>query len=269
MAQARWLFRNTASRLGFHSIINERNSLLRLLRYDRLILHGRQRSYTLSTGTREYGLFCADGGAEVRVADHMFFMSPLDGLYLPPGLDARVSAPIRVDLVIGSTPGDGRQFPPAHVPITEIRGNSACHLEAGDASSGDRRDVFKVLGDQIQAARLYMGYTRGRPGQWTSWPPHEHAAQMEEIYVFFDMRPPGWALQCLFSKNPSTPGAIQWVRQGDAVAADGGYHPNAGFPGTEICYIWMMAARKKGGRTWVQPNLHADYTMSRARSRGR
>jgi 5-deoxy-glucuronate isomerase len=27
----------------------------------------------------------------------------------------------------------------------------------------------------------------GNPGGWTAWPPNEHAAKREEIYVYFDM----------------------------------------------------------------------------------
>lgn len=92
---------------------------------------------------------------------------------------------------------------------------------------------------------------------------------MEEIYVFVDMPHPAGGLQCLFLKDPSTPGAIQVVREGDAVAAYRGYHPNCGFPGTQLCYVWMMAAKRRGGRTWVRPNLHPDYAMSPARARSR
>jgi 5-deoxy-glucuronate isomerase len=259
MPQPKWIFRNTASQVGFRQIIHERNSPLRLLRYDRLILRGRRRSYALTTESREFGVFCVAGEGRVEVRDQAFHMGSLDGVYLPPGVDAEVSARAQADLVIGSAPGDGLQFPPAHVPIAQVRGNRTYHWELGDAKRGDRRDGFMVLGDQIQAARLYMGYTRGWSGQWTSWPPHEHAAQMEEIYVFFDMPAPARALQCLFLKDPSAPGAIQVVRQGDAVAAHRGYHPNGGFPGTEICFVWIMAAKKRGGRRWVRPNIHPDY----------
>lgn len=110
MAQPAWVFRNTASRLGFQPIIHERNSPLRLLRYDRLVLRGKQRSHRWGTESREYGLLCVAGGAEIEVGDQVFRMAQLDGVYLPPGVDARVSALPQADLAIGSAPGEWKRF---------------------------------------------------------------------------------------------------------------------------------------------------------------
>ena len=40
-----------------------------------------------------------------------------------------------------------------------------------------------LLAKNIEAGRLIAGITEAEPGHWTSWPPHEHAAMLEEIFT--------------------------------------------------------------------------------------
>jgi hypothetical protein len=50
--------------------------------------------------------------------------------------------------------------------------------------------------DQHSAGQQHSGGEAGGrdyavgPSNWTSWPPHEHAKKLEEIYIFVDM--PMW-----------------------------------------------------------------------------
>src|SRR5580658_2848364 len=78
-----------------------------------------------------------------------------------------------------------------------------------------RREINILLGSNIHAGRLVAGVTRSLPGNWTSWPPHEHAAMLEEIYVYIDMPSPAFGLQLVYTDEIS-PAQIEVVREGDA-----------------------------------------------------
>ncbi len=58
--------------------------------------------------------------------------------------------------------------------------------------------------------------TFSQPGNWTSWPPHEHAAMLEEAYLYIDMPAPAWGIQMVYT-NPQAPEIAVVVREGDCV----------------------------------------------------
>ena len=88
------------------------------------------------------------------------------------------------------------------------------------------------------------GVTFSTPGNWTSWPPHEHSRMLEEAYLYIDMPAPSWGVQFVYT-NPAEPELMQVVREGDCVLMPKGYHPNVAAPGCAINFIWMMAARNE------------------------
>jgi 5-deoxy-D-glucuronate isomerase len=47
-----------------------------------------------------------------------------------------------------------------------------------------------TVNPEAPASRLIAGWTFGRPGGRTSWPPHQHEQDLEEVYAYFDMPPP-------------------------------------------------------------------------------
>jgi 5-deoxy-glucuronate isomerase len=113
----------------------------------------------------------------------------------------------------------------------------------------------------VRAGRILAGFTRSRPGNWTSWPPHEHTKLLEELYVYFDMPPPGFGIQLVYTQ-PEQPEFVNLVRDGDAVLMPAGYHPNVAAPGHSINFIWMMAAHtevadRQFGVVNVQPGFDA------------
>ena len=61
-----------------------------------------------------------------------------------------------------------------------------------------QREVFIMLGDKTPASRLLCGCTFGPDSGWTSWPPHEHAAMLEETYCYFDMPAPKMGYQITY-----------------------------------------------------------------------
>jgi len=104
-----------------------------------------------------------------------------------------------------------------------------------------------------------MGFTKSQPGNWTSWPPHEHTELLEEVYVYFDMPAPAFGIQLVYT-DPQRPELVSIVRDGDAVLMPAGYHPNVAAPGHGINFIWMMAAHRevqdrKFGVVNVQPGF--------------
>ena len=87
-----------------------------------------------------------------------------------------------------------------------------------------------LIGKNVQAGRIMAGVTFSEPGNWTSWPPHEHAAMLEEAYLYIDMPAPAFGIQLVYT-NPREPELATIVREGDVVLMPQGYHPNVAAPG--------------------------------------
>src|SRR6266481_3850567 len=92
---------------------------------------------------------------------------------------------LEVDLLECSAPVDG-QYPLQFVSIESAGADEKLRFPAG--TEGAQREINILLGSNIQAGRLIVGVTRSLPGNWMSWLPHEHAAILEEIYVYVDSR---------------------------------------------------------------------------------
>jgi 5-deoxy-glucuronate isomerase len=164
-----------------------------------------------------------------------------DGVYIPRGSAVEVSTEGEVDLVECSAEVSG-EYPLQIVRYADVAKTPSLKFSAGGEAS--RRDLNIVLGNNVKAGRIVAGFTRSAPGNWTSWPPHEHAAILEEAYVYFDMPAPAFGVQLVYSST-ERPECAQIVRDGDAVLMPSGYHPNVAAPGHGINFIWMMAARNE------------------------
>ena len=108
------------------------------------------------------------------------------------------------------------------------------------------------------------GVTFSSEGNWTSWPPHEHANLLEEAYLYIDMPAPQFGIQMVYTDG-ETPELVQVVREGDVVLMPRGFHPNVAAPGGQINFLWMMAANREGedrqfGVVNVQPEYAAGPT---------
>jgi 5-deoxy-glucuronate isomerase len=105
------------------------------------------------------------------------------------------------------------------------------------------------------------GITFSAPGNWTSWPPHEHAAMLEEAYLSVNMPAPAFGIQLVYT-DALTPELAVVVREDDCVLMPEGYHPNVAAPGSPINFLWMMAANREDvdrqfGVVNVQPEFAA------------
>jgi 5-deoxy-glucuronate isomerase len=158
---------------------------------------------------------------------------------------AEVSAPV------------AKQYPVKFVSYKEVRQNPKLHLIAGKPPA--ERDLNVLIGANVEAGRIMAGVTFSTPGNWTSWPPHEHSKLLEEAYLFIDMPAPAFGVQFVYT-NPERPELVQVVREGDCVLMPQGYHPNVAAPGGQINFLWMMAAIKEGeDRLYGVVNVQPEY----------
>jgi 5-deoxy-glucuronate isomerase len=260
MAQAlnekQLIFSGTASHQGRRTSVFPGNSALRHLHYGRILLDGSLPRVSFSTGERETALQCMHGGCSVEVDGRRHVLGLYDAIYVPRGSTIELTTDSNVDLVECAAEVEG-DYPLQLVPYDDVKHNPSQKFSAGGPSTS--RDLNIVIGDNVEAGRILMGFTKSRPGNWTSWPPHEHSELLEEVYVYFDMPAPAFGIQLVYT-DPKTPEFVQIVRDGDAVLMPAGYHPNVAAPGHGITFIWMMAAHRevedrKFGVVNVQPGF--------------
>ncbi|MCI0487298.1 MAG: 5-deoxy-glucuronate isomerase [Blastocatellia bacterium] len=203
----------------------------------------------------ETGLVCLNGSAEVSTGGETFKLSRYDALYVPRDSDIEVrTSGEGCDLAEISAPVSNR-YPVQFVAFRDVGQNPKLHFIAGTPPT--ERDLNVLLGANVEAGRIMAGVTFSSPGNWTSWPPHEHSRMLEEAYLFIDMPAPSFGVQFVYT-NPDEPELVQVVREGDCVLMPQGYHPNVAAPGGRINFLWMMAAIREGedrqfGVVRVQP----------------
>jgi len=250
------IFSGTASHRGRAVSVSPQNSALAHLHYGRILLDRELSRVTFETGDRETALMCMRGACQVKVAGATHAIDLHDAIYLPRGTAVEVTTETEVDLVEISAAVDG-DYPLQVVRYAEVSKDPKMRFAAGGPSTG--RTLNIIIGTNVKAGRILAGFTRSVPGNWTSWPPHEHSALLEEVYVFFDMPPPGFGIQMVYTA-PEHPEFVSVVHDGDAVLMPAGYHPNVAAPGHSINFIWMMAAHRevedrKFGVVNVQPGF--------------
>ena len=140
-------------------------------------------------------------------------------------------------------------YAPAFVSYEQIKQDPALHFRAG--GPGSSRELNILIGKNVDAGRLLAGVTFSDPGNWTSWPPHEHAEMLEEVYLYIDMPAPAFGVQYVYTDREQ-PEIATFVREGDAVVIPQGYHPNVAAPGGRIGFLWFMAAHRETRRSPVR-----------------
>lgn len=250
------IFRNTNRHLGRHISVTPSNSTNRHLCYGRIILNRSTPSVSFSNGDHETGLICLSGSGTVQVDGESFEFAQYDSIYIPRDSQIEVHTATQADFAEFSSDVENR-YPLRFLPYAEISKDSTLKFTAG--SPGNARQVSVCLGKNIEAGRLLLGFTISEPGNWTSWPPHEHTEMLEEMYVYFNMPWPAYGIQLVYS-NTECPELVTVVRDGDAVLMPSGYHPNVSVPGHRITFLWAMAAHcekehRQYGVFSVQPDF--------------
>jgi 5-deoxy-glucuronate isomerase len=230
----------------------------RYLHYGRVTLEPNDGPLVFNNDDHETGLICLKGAGRVSIGEETFNLSRYDALYVPRDSRIEVEAGTEegFDLAEVSAPVEER-YPVQFVSFSEVRENPKLHIIAGQPPA--ERDMNVLIGSNVKAGRIMAGVTFSRPGNWTSWPPHEHSSMLEEAYLYIDMPEPSFGVQFVYT-DPNNPELVQVVREGDCVLMPKGYHPNVAAPGGQINFLWMMAAIREGeDRKYGVVNVQPEY----------
>jgi len=256
VAVDKMVFRKTNAHTGRRLAATPANSTMRHLSYGRIILNSSKPQVSFSNGEQETGLICLSGNGVVKTGGNDFEFGRFDAIYIPRDSAIEVSTKSSVDFAEFSAGVKGK-YPLKIIRYAEVCKDPAMKFAAG--SPGSRRELNVLIANNVEAGRLLAGFTFSEPGNWTSWPPHEHAKMLEEMYVYFDMPEPAYGLQLVYN-DTQYPELVTPVRDGDAVLMPSGYHPNVSVPGHRIAFLWAMAAHtevedRKFGVVNVQPGF--------------
>lgn len=230
---------STPREKGFFEVVKPGQNDCKVLHFFRLNLSGGER-FTLKSDQLELNAALVKGKADLKSVYFNVSLEKLDSFYLPGEAEVQLTAIQDSVFYIGGAAFEGIGSPffrkyQKDLPLGEI------HQIHG--SGAGEREVFMTLNPETPASRLICGYTWGKPGGWTSWPPHQHEKHLEEVYCYFDM--PDAA--CGFHLSYLEPGQFgsshfHPVKDGDLVLAPRGYHPTVASPKTRNTYFWILAA---------------------------
>lgn len=207
----------------------------------------------INGGNEETCLVVLEGGLEYVHEAESGCAVARDMLYLPLGgtlaLDGKA-----VVARFGATCGRVTRF--VKIAFADVDAD-ARHKVYGKAENGTLRDVWNCIDEAFDSPRFLVGLCRGATGGWTAWPPHEHGAKREEVYVYFGMDD-GFALQCVYT-DMDQPDEIALVRNHHVVSIPKGYHPNVGCPKTGIMYVYCMVSVTPEDRSFMDLKVQPAY----------
>jgi 5-deoxy-glucuronate isomerase len=230
---------------GFYEVVTPENSACKLTWVYRLNLK-KGGEFRLQNDVLELNVVVIEGSVNINFDLKRYALDRLDSFYLPAKGIVSIHAKAECSLFIGGSidENQGRFFTrkfDLSLPLGDI------HQIHGKPPY--QREVFMTVAQQDAASRLLCGVTCGQPGKWTSWPPHQHTDDLEEVYCFFDIPKPLSAFH-YSSRKMGVFEYIHPVSTGDCVIIPEGYHPTCGMPGVKSCYFWVMAAHKSESRRY-------------------
>ncbi len=243
---ANWKFESPTAP-GWHNVVSPHNSALQRLSVFRLNLSPGD-SHELRHDTLELNLGVVSGTLRLTFNGTDHRLGCRDSVYLIPGDRVTVTAEPGEPVVAfaGAAPfhAVGASYVRRYDPDLPL---GAVHQIHGEAPF--RREVFMTVDQDTPASSMINGFTWGDSGAWTSWPPHEHTEHLEEVYCYFDLPSPRFALH-LCSRKPATVEFVHPVHTGDCVIIPEGYHPTVAMPGSSSSYFWLMAAHRPASRRY-------------------
>ena len=241
VAPEKMIFRKTNAQAGRHISVTPQNSTMQHLAYGRILLSSSVPRVSFSAGDRETALIGLSGNALIKTGEREFELGSYDAIYIPRDSQIEVKTENQADVAEFSAEVE-HEYPLQFVPYQAVSKDPSLRFQTG--GPGNTRDLNILIGKNVQAGRLLIGFTFSEPGNWTSWPPHEHAKMLEEMYVYFDMPEPAYGIQLVYN-DTQYPELLTVVRDGDAVLMPSGYHPNVSVPGHRIGFLWAMAAHRE------------------------
>jgi len=211
---------------------------------------------TIESGGEEVCLIIIKGSVNFEYNGYSGNAGFMDCLYVPWKSNITLMNPKDTVIMKFGAPSD-RDTEFACIKHKEIAQDPLHSPIYGTREDNCRRIVYNYLDDNFNASRLMVGICQGEPGGWTAWPPHEHAAQREELYVYFNMGA-AFSIQCVY-ENSNDPLYVGIVKDGDLVSIPRGYHPNVCCPAGRISYIYVMAAKKAGERNFMDLTIQKEF----------
>ena len=252
--------RGTHAHRGRRWCLDPTTTAAKQLHYGRVNLDAKDAPVRFGTGRLETGFVALRGRAELATCGRSFSLAPYDALYVPRDSEVEVRPGHEgCDLAEIAAPVE-KAYPLQFVAWKDVQADPGLHFKAGAPPT--ERMLNILLGKNVEAGRIVVGVTFPAPGNWMSWPPHEHAKMLEEAYLYIDMPAPAFGIQLVYT-DPQAPELAVVVREGDVVLMPCGYHPGVGAPGGSINFLWMMAAHREGvDRQFGVVNVQPEYAAS-------
>jgi len=232
---------------GFYHVVSTKRDETDVCEMFRLNLPAGE-SYVLNSEALEMNALVIKGSATVEGAGLFDTLGHTDSFYIPGHSTVTVTAVEDCAMYIGAAPCDGygkamiRKMDRT-LPIGDI------HQIHGEGSGA--REVVFTLAPQDAASRLICGVTWSGDGTWTSWKPHQHEKDLEEVYCYFDIPADKYGLHYSYNTDETFADATAYVvRDGSMVVAPHGYHPTCAIPDCRNVYFWVLAARSHESRSY-------------------
>jgi 5-deoxy-glucuronate isomerase len=242
LSNKNWVFHTPKPKEGLYPVVSPQNSDLKHLVYERLWV-AENHDYSFAASDNERGLVCLTDEVTIVTEDTKFVLKKNDTLYLPwhTGCVVKNTQHALADIVVFEADAFGNTDPKL-IKFAEVKSDPERNQVTG-AGTFSREVCTMIDQDKINACRLIVGITCGNQGAWTSWPPHDHTQQLEELYLYHDLPAPGFVIQvCLNSFNEID--LCEVVKEGDAAIMPRGGHPTVAAPNTKSYYLWAMAAHE-------------------------
>lgn len=224
---------------GFHAIFEAGKSACKVLSFYRLNL-AEGNSFSLETGGLEMNFVLVGGSVTAEFGLGKQTLACYDSFYVPGKTTVSLQALEDAILYVPAAPCEGFGKPFLRKYMTGLPVGDIYQVHGTGAS---QREVYFTLNAEVPASRLLCGFAFGGEGSWTSWPPHQHSAYLEEAYCYFGMGNAYSGYQLCYSEPGGIGGADKYlVKSGSIITIPEGYHPTVSFPGSRNTYLWVMAS---------------------------
>ena len=176
------------------------------------------------------------------------FSARATALLLPPGVSLTVRADTPLEALLVSTPAPSGGSPVLCAPDDIVVVERGTDLY--------KREVRNLFTSDSHAKRLMVGETVNATGHWSSYPPHKHDGQdnelrLEEMYYYRVNPPEGFGVH--ISYTASGEAATHQVRDGDLVLIPYGYHSVSAPPRYDLYYLWAIAGDERKLAVYEDP----------------
>ena len=240
----KWHKKSTDER-GMQRVIVPGRDETEVLGVDRLNLD-KGDVYELYDEKREMNALLINGSVTAVIDEETYGLKKFDSFYIPSKVLVKITANEKTSIYIGNAPCEGLgKSLVRKMDLTLPIGN--IHQIHGEGSG--QREVMFTLAPEDSASRLICGVTWSSDGAWTSWPPHQHEKDLEEVYCYFDIKTYG--MHFSYKSDESFDDAVcHVIKSGSMIEAPTGYHPTAAVPGSKNIYFWILGARKNESRRY-------------------